>query len=148
MSAGFMSIEPLLVARIGQTVKVPSLKVITASELAGVKENAQPVPAVHVIYDGFTVHEDKGLVEIVERWLTVVAVRNLKTARSGEDVRQDAGQILAALFESLLGWQADGVKPLLPTNPPRPGFNAGYGYFPLAWSARLKKISMPCPAYQ
>jgi hypothetical protein len=142
--SGFLAIEPLLVARISQRVIVPGLKVITAADMAGIKENAQPVPAVHVIYDGCTMREEKGLVEIVERWITAVAVRNLKSTRSGEDARQDAGQIMDAVFAALLGWQADGVKPLLPADPPRASFNAGFGYFPLAWSARLKKIPMPC----
>lgn len=146
--SGMLAIEPLLVERIRQVVGVQGLKVITSAEMAGVKENAQPVPAVHVVYDGVSVREEKGLVEIIERWITFVAVRNLRSTRSGEDARQDAGPILDAVFAALLGWQPTGVKPLLPASPPRPYFNAGYAYFPLAWDARLKKIPMPCPAYQ
>lgn len=143
---GFMALEPLLVARIQGLVDVPGLKVLTAAQLAGVGENAQHVPAIHVVYNDFTAREDKGLVEIVERWLTVVAVRNVRSAKSGTDARQDAGPILDALFSALLGWQAPGVKPLLPLTPPRPDFNAGFGYFPLAWEARLKKFPLPCPS--
>lgn len=142
--SGMLAIEPLLVERIRQVVNMPGLKVLTSAEMAGVKENAQPVPAVHVVYDGVSVREEKGLVEIVERWITFVAVRNLRSTRSGEDARQDAGPILDSVFFALLGWQAEGVKPLLPSTPPRPYFNAGYAYFPLAWSARLQKIPMPC----
>jgi hypothetical protein len=144
--SGFMDLEPRLVERIRQSVDVTGLKILNGAELAGVKEASQPTPAIHVIYDGFTAREDKGLVEIVERWITVVAVRNVRSARSGEDARQSAGPIMDALFHALLGWQTDGIKPLLPANPPRPGFAAGFGYFPLAWSARLKKIPMPCPS--
>lgn len=140
-----LSIEPLLVARIESALDVPGLKVLTPADLAGVTTLAQHAPAVHVVYDGFSVREDKGLVEITERWLTVVAVRNVKSARSGEDARQDAGPIMDALFFALLGWQPAGVRPLEAVTPPRPGFNAGFGYFPLAWSARLKKIPTPCP---
>ncbi|MFA7269837.1 MAG: hypothetical protein WC073_10875 [Sterolibacterium sp.] len=141
---GMLAIEPLLVERIRQEVIVPGLKVVTSAEMVGVKENSQPVPAVHVVYDGPVMRVEKGLVEIIERWITVVAVRNLRSTRSGEDARQDAGPILDAVFSALLGWQPVGVKPLLPSNPPRPYFNAGYAYFPLAWEARLKKIPMPC----
>lgn len=143
--SGLLAIEPQLAERIGQRVAVPALKVLTAAALSGVTENAQPTPAVHVVYDGFSVREEKGLVEIVERWITVVAVRNVRSPRGGEDARQDAGPILDAVFAALLGYQPAGVKPLLPANPPRPYFNAGFAYFPLAWSARLKKIPMPCP---
>lgn len=144
--SGMLAIEPLLVERIRQGVDAPGLKILTAADMSGFKENTQPVPAVHVVYDGVSVREDKGLVEITERWITIVAVRNLRSTRSGEDARQDAGPILDAVFAALLGWQAGGVKPLLPASPPRAGFNAGYAYFPLAWDARLKKIPVPCPS--
>lgn len=141
----FLALESALVTHIGSTLNVPNLKVLTAADLAGVQESGQHVPAVHVVYGGCGIKDSQGRVEITENWLTVVAVRNVKTARSGEDARADAGPILDALFMALLGWQSTGVKPLLPITPPRPGFKAGFGYFPLAWSARLDKISMPCP---
>lgn len=142
---GFLAFESALTARIESAVIVPGLKVLTRSQLSGVQAASQPVPAVHVIPDDFAVTEDKGLVEIVERWLTVVVVRNVRNAASGEDARADAGPIMDAVFTALLGWQTDGVKPLLPAKAPGHGFTAGFGYFPMAWSARLKKIPMPCP---
>lgn len=77
-SPGFLALEPVLVARLAATVTAPSLKILAAAQLAGVAENAQPAPALHVVYDGFSVRDDKGLIEIVERWLTVVAVRNVR----------------------------------------------------------------------
>lgn len=145
---GFLALEPDLVQRIETAVIVPGLKVLTAAQLAGVQANAQPVPAVHVIYDGFaTLRAENGLAEIVERWLTVVAVRNVRSARSGADARADAGPILDGVFAALYGWQVSGVKPLQPILPPRPGFDAGFGYYPLAWAARLAKIPQPCPLH-
>jgi hypothetical protein len=142
---GLLALEPELVARIESALQVPRLKVLTRADLAGIKAASQPAPAVHVVYDGPGFSADGNSVEITERWFTVVVVRNLRSTASGEDARADAGPILDALFNALYGWQPTGVKPLLPVTPPRPGFDAGMGYFPLAWSARLKKIHMPCP---
>lgn len=143
----FLAIEPEIVARLRAAVDVTNLKVLNAADLAGMQAAAQHVPAVHVIFDGFaTLRAEDYRVEVVERWLTVIAVRNVASAARGEDARADAGPIMDQVFAALLGFQAAGCKPLIPTQPPRPGFAAGYGYFPLAWLARAAKIAMPCPS--
>lgn len=132
---GFLALEPLIAARIRSVVVTPGLKVLAAADLAGLKANAQPSPAVHVIQGGHSVAVDGWLATITETWLTVVAVRNVRDAATGAAMRTDAGPILDALFAGLFGWRVDGVKPLVPAKPPRPGFEAGFGYFPLAWEA-------------
>lgn len=141
---GFLQLETILKARVRAAVAVPGLKVLGAPELAGVKANAQPTPAVHVVFDGFAeLTEERGVLRVAERWLTVLAVRNARSTRSGDDAREDAGPILDALFAALHGWTAPGVKPLIPAVPPLPGFDAGFAYFPLAWIAR-RTLVVPC----
>jgi hypothetical protein len=147
----FLAFEPMLVARIEATIKTPGLKVLTAADLAGVSAQAQHAPAVQVIFDGWRLAEANGLTTVTERWLTVVAVRNARSQITGFDTRGNAAPILDALFAALNGWQAeiDGrrVKPLRPVTPPRPGFDAGFGYYPLAWEAHLPDQVAPCPTY-
>lgn len=143
----FMALEPLLIERINDRLRhIPALKILSGADLAGIDERAQPVPAVHVIFGGHQERVQDHLVERVERWLTVVAVRNARSQVSGQDARADAGPILTDLHAALLGWQPKGVKPVQPAAAPRPGFSAGFGYFPLAWEARFAKYPMPCPA--
>jgi hypothetical protein len=84
----FFAVEQAMVDRI-RAIAVPGLKVLTAPELAGLKKASQPVPAVHVIPDGWTIGEKGGVAEITERWLTVVVVRNVRNAATGEDARAE-----------------------------------------------------------
>lgn len=145
--SGMLAVEPLLVERLQAALGGMGVRVFRAADLSGVAQASQAAPAVHVVPDGFDIREERGLVEISERWLTVIVVRNVRSAKSGEDARQDAGPILDAAFAALLGWiPVETVKPLLPSTPPRPVFNAGMGYFPLAWQVRLRKINLPCIA--
>jgi hypothetical protein len=142
---GFMSIEPALVAQIKGAMPA-NVHVLTAQDLAKVTERAQRVPAVHVVYAGPDISESNGMVQVSERWLPVVAVRHSGDQVGGQKAREDAGPILDAVWEALNGWKpADDWKALQPVSPPGAGFYNGFGYYPLAWNARARKIQNPCP---
>lgn len=136
---GLLSVEPLIVARLSASVTVPGVKILAVPDLAGVQAASQPVPAVHVVFGGFeSVSAAQGIADVVERWLTVVVVRNVRAAAAGADARADAGSLLDAVFAALAGWQPAGYPPLLPVTPPQAGYDAGFGYFPLAWQVRTR----------
>jgi hypothetical protein len=135
-----LELEPLLIDRL-RSVLPPEVHVLTAAELASVAEDKQRTPAVHVVYDGFDVIQEGsgGLaVEIEQRWLTVISVRNMGAYRSGALVREDAGPILTAVFERLTGWPPGGeMERLRPARPPNAAYSQGFGYFPLLWRYRI-----------
>ncbi len=146
-----LALEPLLLARIEAAMPVANLKVLSAADLDGVTEAAQHSPAVHVVPYGLRLVEQGTLITPVETWLTVLAVRNVRSQQSGRDARGDAAALLDTLFAALHGWQGEingqRLKPLRPVTPPRAGFRAGFGYFPLAWEAQLPALVAPCSTY-
>lgn len=143
--SGFLGVEPLIVARLTASVPVPGLKVLSAPDLDGIQAASQPVPAVHVVFGGFArLEAEASLTEVIETWYTVAVVRNARAAHRGADTRVDAGDILDAVFAALNGWQPEGYRPLQPATPPAGGYDAGFGYFPLAWRVR-RLAALPCP---
>lgn len=144
------AIEPLLKERIRAALAAfPALKVLSAQDLAGIEERLQHTPAVHVIADRLRPIDKTGRIAWVERWLTVVVVKNATQGKGGEASRADASPILAALVEALTGWQPSPadlrVKPLVPVPAPAPGFTAVHGYYPLAWDVIHPDTLTPYP---
>lgn len=139
-----LSIEPLIVTRLEErlTTLTPQPKVLTAPDLAGIAEEQQVTPAVHVVYGGMRIAQDQAegaIVELEQTWFTIVTVRNVRDVRSGSANRVDAGPILGAVFTALTGWRpAQNTRRLHPANAPRPGYSKGYGYYPLAWTLRMQ----------
>lgn len=119
------------------------LKVLSAADLAGVTEGAQHTPALHVIYMGDAVPQadavDQPYQVLRQRWMVVVAVRNARTQRSGQAVREDAGPILSRVIRALSGWRpGQGLGALARTTAPAPAFTpGGFGYFPLQFETVL-----------
>jgi hypothetical protein len=140
MITNYLAAEPLLIARL--TAKLPGIKILSAADLAGVAEGAQNTPAVHVLYDGDRMADsssDGAGMLVWQRWLAVVAVRNAKTQRTGEDARDDAGLILLDLLKALQGYKLSDDFPdrLRRVAAPRPLFNAGFLYIPTAWEVKV-----------
>jgi hypothetical protein len=140
-----LSAEPLIVARLEAklaALNLPALRVLTAPDLAEVAEEQQTVPAVHVVYGGHAISQDQGegaVVELQQTWHTVVVVRNVRGIRSGEAAREEAGQILDAVFRALTGWRPGAeFRRLRPANAPRAGYSKGYGYYPLSWTLKMQ----------
>ena len=135
----FMALEPHLVALVREAVADwrPVVHVLTAADLAGVKESAQRTPAVHVIYGGWRVAEDIGTsVRLTHTWYVVAAVRNVADARAGSAARQDAGLLLAWVTGALLAARVPGAtQPLALVTPPPAQYAAGFQYIPAAFQA-------------
>ncbi|ANJ66059.1 hypothetical protein A9404_00495 [Halothiobacillus diazotrophicus] len=137
----FMGIEAELVARL-EGIMPEEVKVLTAQDLANVKEQTQPAPAVHVIYLGYKPIETHPIVVLGETWMTVIVVRNARTLKTGEALRLNAAPLMDTAFDALNRWRpASGYKPLQIASAPLPTYQNGYGYFPLVWSTSFNHIS-------
>ena len=70
MSSGlFFDLEPEIVKRLRAALPA-GVPVLTADELDDVEERSQPAPAVHVIYDGYTVTQAQPTAALTrQRWL-------------------------------------------------------------------------------
>lgn len=136
-----LSLEPLLLARLQAAVAPlrPAVHVLTAADLAGVLEEKQLVPAVHVLFGGLSPKEAVGPDTRVEcTWQTVVAVRNVAAQRKGATQRADAGELLQAVYAALAGWKPAGqCKPLELTPGAASGYSAGFFYLTLTWRTEL-----------
>lgn len=133
----YLRIEALLRARI--EASVAGLKaVLGAADLAGVSEAAQITPAVHVLYDGdevVTRGGDSVAVAVNQRWLVVVAVRNVRNQATGDAARAEAGELIWEVLRAVQGWQpAADLGPLARVNGPAPAYISGFAYFPLAFN--------------
>lgn len=144
MISDYLAAEPLLIARLRAAV-AGFRAVLGAADLDGVAEGAQTVPAAHVIYDGDALpggdasRGGAGAAQMVaQRWLVVVAVRNVRQAATGDGARGEAGPLISQTLAALSGWQpSPSFRPLRRVAGPRPGYNAGFGYFPLLFEAQL-----------
>ena len=132
----FLAPEPHIVARIKDLL--PGVHVLTAADLNATKEESQPVPAVHVIWNGFRVKESRvdGRVSSLDHeWLVVSAVRNVRGLKSGTDARQEAGELAARAGAAVMGFRPPNVAgPMRLAPSPGAGYSpAGYLYLPLAF---------------
>lgn len=141
----YLAAEPLIVARLES--QVTGVKVLTAADLAGVKEAAQVTPAVHVLYGGDRLADSvgHGIAQTwAQIWWVVVAVRNARNQGKGREARKAAGPYIAQVFQALTGWQMSSTDhgPLKRVNPPggpvySPG---GFAYFPLAFETIVQNL--------
>ena len=136
----FLDLEGKLLDRLKEKVTT-ARAFLSSADLQGVAETEQITPAVHVVFDGITPTREQGegaVQEFEQRWVVVAAVRNLREARTGAGVREDASPIIDEVLGALLGW-----RPLLELSPlkaavsPKPAFFAGFGYFPFAFTTRV-----------
>lgn len=103
-------------------------------------------PAVWVIWDGDRLddHAGHGKAQMIrQRWITALVVRSVKEAAAGGGVVEAAGPMLAQLLGLLMGWQPaepPGCRGLVRADAPRPGYGAGYGFFPLAFEAAFPLV--------
>jgi hypothetical protein len=137
----FLAVEPHIVARIRAALidVTPAVHVLTATDLATVKELSQPVPAVHVLWRGCRVLEtryDGAAARLEHTWAVVAAVRNVRTLGSGADARAEAGALAARAGAALMGWTAPQTAgPFKLSGSPSAGPSAaGYFYLPLAFT--------------
>ena len=135
----FLAAEPHIVARLKAALAglKPAVHVLTVSELSAIKEDLQPVPAVHVVWNGFAVLEsrlDGRQARLDHTWLIVTAVRNVRGLQSGAAARADAGPLMARAGAALMGFRPPGVAgPMRMVSAPAAGQSPGFMYLPLAF---------------
>ena len=135
----FLAAEPHIVARLKAALAglKPAVHVLTVSELSAIKEDLQPVPAVHVVWNGFAVLEsrlDGRQARLDHTWLIVTAVRNVRGLQSGAAARADAGPLMARAGAALMGFRPPGVAgPMRMVSAPAAGHSTGFMYLPLAF---------------
>ena len=133
----FMALEPHIVALVQKAVEgmKPAVHVLTAADLADVKEQAQKTPAVHVIYGGYVVAEDlRTAWRLTHKWYAVAAVRNVAKQKSGQAARSDAGTLGALVTRALAGEGLPGAASTLTlVTPPAARYAAGFQYIPSAF---------------
>ena len=136
----FLEPEAHIVARLKDALAgvKPAVHVLTAADLAKVKEENQPTPAVHVVWNGFRVlqaREDGAAARLDHTWLVVAAVRNVRTLQSGQDARAAAGELAARAGAALMGYRPPNVAgPMRLAPAPGSGISpAGFMYLPLAF---------------
>lgn len=111
----------------------------TASSLAEVAYLTPDAPAIILCWDGDVPQPGADCLQPVEqRWIVAVAVRSAKDAAGGSGVLEAAGPLVSAVLAALLNFRPDlpGAGRLRRVEAPRPGFDAGYGLFPLAFALR------------
>ena len=136
----FLEPEQHIVARLKEALAglQPAVHVLTATDLAAIKEETQPVPAVHVVWNGFRVLEarsDGAAARLDHTWLIVSAVKNVRTLKSGQAAREQAGELAARAGAALMGYRPPNVAgPMRLAPAPGSGISpAGYMYLPLAF---------------
>ncbi|MFC7459794.1 phage tail terminator protein [Hydrogenophaga defluvii] len=117
------------------------MHVLTGADLAGVAEEKQLSPAVHVVYQGARVEEarsDGKAARFAQTWLTVVSVRNTKALKAGDAARGGAGRLAHQVLLALMGFKAPSAAgPLVPVSGPAARYSGGHQYLPLAFSAEV-----------
>lgn len=131
-SNDFMALEPRLVelAKAAVAGMSPAVHVLTADDLAGVKESAQHTPAIHVIYGGYRVAESLGVAwRLAHTWYVVAAVRNVAGKAGATRARQGAGRLGGRVVAALVGAKVEGATSALDLKTPPPsGSSAGFQY--------------------
>ena len=139
----FFALEAVLIARLEAQLAdlVPAVQVLTSVDLDGVSEAQQHTPAVHLVYQGYNVAESRAdgkAARVEQTWLVVVATRNQRSLRSGQEARADAGLIARRVCAALMGFKPTAAsKPLALTEAPAAGYSAGFQYVPLGFKAEV-----------
>lgn len=94
--------------------------------------------AIYVIPNEIEINEQRrGQVAVTETVFVVTVIRQAASQLTGTDARLEAGPILVSIVNALLGWIPDeGCEYLRLKNAPSPEFDAGLGFYPLAFETR------------
>lgn len=129
-----------MVARLQSAM--PELRQVRlAASLAEIADWQPVSPAVWVAWDGDAIADTagQGATQMVrQRWIAALVVRSAREADTGAGVIAAAGPLMARMIAALSGWQPQaitGCRPLRRIEAPRPGYGAGYGWFPVAFEA-------------
>ena len=138
----FLDLDPRIVARL--KAMLPDIQVLDAADLDDVTEESQPAPAVHVIYDGFSVVQtaSRGKAAIFQlRWLVVVCVKHAGSGqKAAREAKTRAAKLVAQANDALMGFAPDSqpaTPGLGPGTPPKPQRRSPFYYFPLLFTANV-----------
>lgn len=145
VAENFMALEQQFIARLREVLPA-NVHVLSAADLAGVAEEVQLTPAVHVLYRSYRPGdiESDAFAGVEQDWLTVVAVRHLADPAIGAQARQEAGPLAGAVIAALHRHRFEGYKPLRLGAAPASGFSKGHFYLPIGWRAAFKVRSDQC----
>ena len=88
-------------------------------------------------------HAPGRAVRLGQEWLVPVVVRNVAMVHTGAAARVDAGILVDAVLNALLGWQPQVASlPLTLTNLPTPGYVTGQQWVPLIFSTEIVRHVM------
>ena len=146
-SNAFMALEPRLIELVKAAVEgmSPAVHVLTAADLANVKEENQLTPAVHIVYGGYRIDQDIGSAWRLEHtWYAVSVVKNVSQVRSGAVGRQDAGRLASTVALALAEARVAGAAETLTLiSPPAPSYSAPFTYLPTAIKAVTHFVKPP-----
>ncbi len=128
----YLELEDLLVERIKEAM--PELKaVLTATDLAAVKDDRKADLAAHVIYIGDEIGTGQAQ-EITQQWMVVLVVKFAGTPTTGKGNRKVAGPLIIKLLKALMGWTpARQFRDLRRVPAPKVIYNNGFAYYPFAF---------------
>lgn len=142
MSADHFAVGKAIVERLRSAMS-ELRQVRLAASMQEIADWQPSSPAVWVVWDGDQIMDSagRGQAQIVrQRWIVALIVRSAADAATGGGVIEAAGPLLSKLIELLMGWlpaSPVGARPLERIEAPRPGYGAGYGYFPVAFVAAI-----------
>lgn len=136
-----LALEPLLKARLSGCVDGLAGKVFSRAELAAVEQYRQAAPAAHIVYAGYRVLETKAdgrWSRLEQRWYVAIAVKHAGDQVAGDQLREEAGPMLAAVGRALMGWKPSAEHGCLALiTAPAPVYRPGFAFFPLMFATTL-----------
>lgn len=143
----FLGLEPLITARLTDTVRPMGVHILATADVAGAQEASLPKPSVRTVYAGHRIVRDAGTplppgwAQVEQTWLVVPAVRNVRDIKGAAPARSDVSPILDAVLDALDGWRpGSGYQALQSVTPPvGPATVDGCVYVPLAFTTKFRR---------
>ena len=137
----YLAAEKLIMQKL--SASITEVKILSTAELASVSERSQVTPAIHVIYAGDKIDDEGGqmrsYVFIRQRWLTVLAIRNIRNITDGSTINSTAGELLLQIHNILSGFKLSDDHSFLRREPgPTPQYSNNFAYFPLMFSTKIE----------
>lgn len=139
----YFSAEDLLKERLKATVpQVPQANVFLAADLEGVLTNNQKTPSLQILYFNDEPNDtpNRGKTQCVTQyWLVVVVNRNVKSV-SGKGSRDDVGETITAMLNSVQGFQpTENHTPFVRVKTPfrNNAYKDGFSYFYFMFSTKI-----------
>ena len=119
--------------------------VLSAPDIAVIREDQQRTPNVQVLYDGDIVDggeggsAGRGAAQVVlQRFVLWVVVKNVRRAERMKDAFDEVGPLVSKVIAALAGWApAAEFRPMRRTNALKPAYSPGFVYVPIAFQTQL-----------